>query len=299
MVPPMSTTASGTLKSLSDVLAQPETRPQVVAAAERVLEEEVASKGLAGLPIKAAFKVVKAIKPGLIADVLENLIDDFAAKLDPFYQEAVASGGSVEAVLVSKKSEAADALLGITDARAERTSNDGEIGLQAIAAHGQEACGSRPAPGGGDAEAVHLRNEYRFWLISFGFRSCLTPPRGLRPANFIGCDTDVRCAGVGGRCQRHRPGRARGDSGGQADGVADGLAGDKATNGVTVVGSEASGRKGLDLYRKVAPSVVVLDPRQPGFSGADLVRAFAPSNRSRPKSWWSAPTTGTKTSPRP
>ena len=53
---------------------------------------------------------------------MDNLLDDFAARLDPFYQ-AVPAGRSLPAHFVSQGSPIAEALLGITDERAQRAQN--------------------------------------------------------------------------------------------------------------------------------------------------------------------------------
>lgn len=111
------------MASLHEILTRPGTRPRVVADCERIIEEEVASKGLAGLPIKAAYKVVKAVKPGFVPEVIDNLLDDFASALDPLFQEAQQKGQPVDAFLSARASDAAEALLGITDARAQRAKN--------------------------------------------------------------------------------------------------------------------------------------------------------------------------------
>jgi hypothetical protein len=94
---------------------------------ERLVEDEVAAKGgLTGIAIKGAFKVVSTVKPGVIREALDHLLDDFVNRLDPLYQTHRASGGDARtfpAFLVQKKGEAADLLLGVTDERARRAHN--------------------------------------------------------------------------------------------------------------------------------------------------------------------------------
>jgi hypothetical protein len=105
------------MSTLKEILSRPGTRPQVIRDCEQVIEEEVSSKGLTGIAIKGAFAVVKAIKPGFIPEVIDGLLDDFADRLDPMYQAAKAKNFNARA------GEAAEALLGITDQRAERAKN--------------------------------------------------------------------------------------------------------------------------------------------------------------------------------
>ncbi|MBN2575331.1 MAG: hypothetical protein JXP73_12270 [Deltaproteobacteria bacterium] len=111
------------MSTLKEILSRPGTRPQVIRDSEQIIEEEVASKGLAGIPIKAAFAVVKAIKPGFIPEVIDGLLDDFADRLDPLYQEAKSKNEPITAYFNARAGEAAEALLGITDERAARAKN--------------------------------------------------------------------------------------------------------------------------------------------------------------------------------
>jgi hypothetical protein len=111
------------MSTLKDILSRPGARPQVIRDCEQIIEEEVASKGLAGIPIKAAYAVVKAIKPGFIPEVIDGLLDDFADRLDPLYQAAKAKNEAITTYFGARVGEAAEALLGITDERARRAKN--------------------------------------------------------------------------------------------------------------------------------------------------------------------------------
>jgi hypothetical protein len=110
------------MPTLSDILGAQPKRGQVVDDGVKVLDEEVSDKGgISGLAIKAAFGVVKGIKPGFIREVVDALLDDFLKALDPIYQEAVAAGKRPGEYLKANVSRAADALLSITDARVKRS----------------------------------------------------------------------------------------------------------------------------------------------------------------------------------
>ena len=111
------------MSTLKEILSRPGARPEVVRDCEQIINEEVASKGLAGLPIKAAHAVVKAIKPGFIPEVIDGLLDDFADRLDPLYQAAKTKNEPVAAYFSAHAADAAEALLGITDQRAQRSKN--------------------------------------------------------------------------------------------------------------------------------------------------------------------------------
>ena len=99
-------------------------RPAVIADSLRVLDAEVADKGgLSGMAVKTAYKVVKGISPDFLERVVDALFDDFMDALDPIYQEAAASGTSPRAKLTQNTDRVADALLGITDRRAQSAKN--------------------------------------------------------------------------------------------------------------------------------------------------------------------------------
>ena len=109
------------MPTLNELLGAPPKRPLVVDDCCQVLEAEDADKGgLSGVAIKGAYSVVKGIKPGFVREVVDGLLDDFLRALDPLYQDAVKSGVPAGAYLVTNKDRMAEALLGVTDARAQR-----------------------------------------------------------------------------------------------------------------------------------------------------------------------------------
>lgn len=112
------------MATLKELLGGDDKRGAVVEDALRVLDAEVADKGgLTGMGIKTAFKVVKGISPGFLRGIVNNLLDDFLDALDPIYQEAVAQGKAPRAHLEADRPRVANALLAITDARAQRAKN--------------------------------------------------------------------------------------------------------------------------------------------------------------------------------
>jgi len=109
------------MPSLKDFVAEADKRRAVVDDACRVLDLEVADKGgVSGFAIRTAYKLVQGIKPGFVREVVDHLLDDFLGALDPVYQEALQKKQAPGAYLRQNSSRVADALLGITDRRAER-----------------------------------------------------------------------------------------------------------------------------------------------------------------------------------
>lgn len=114
------------MPTLSEILLDSEAKPDVVRDCVQLIDDEVRDKsGLSGLAVKGAFAVVKALKPNMVQHQVTDLLPDFVAKLEPFWAEHQEKGGgrSIADYVVSRKSEVADALLSITDRRAERTTN--------------------------------------------------------------------------------------------------------------------------------------------------------------------------------
>ncbi len=112
------------MPSLSDQLLRPEAKPHVIDGCCTLIEREVSGKrGLSGVAVKAGFAVVTKVKPGFIREVVTTLLPEFAASLDPIYQQSAseAGGRSVAEVFTSRvtsdRMHAAEALLGVTDRR--------------------------------------------------------------------------------------------------------------------------------------------------------------------------------------
>jgi len=113
------------MPSLKQSLLVPGVRPRVIADCCLLIDDEVAAKsGLAGFAIKAGYGVVKALKANIIPEVLEGMLDDFVARLEPFVAAwSAAPTGSLADYLVARPGEIAESLLAISDTRAHKTSN--------------------------------------------------------------------------------------------------------------------------------------------------------------------------------
>lgn len=109
------------MASLSEQLGTGEKRQKLIVDAQQVLDQEVADKsGLTGMAIKGAYKVVQGVRPGFTQHVIDALLDDFLAALDPLYQEAAANKRPAAAYILERKGQVADALLAVTDRKAQR-----------------------------------------------------------------------------------------------------------------------------------------------------------------------------------
>jgi hypothetical protein len=112
------------MPTLNEILLVPGNRPKLIADCVKVIEEEVDAKGgLTGLAVKAAFAVVKAVKPGFVPEAVDHMLNDFVTRLEPFWADAQARNEPIGALMNGRAGQVADALLAISDERAARAQN--------------------------------------------------------------------------------------------------------------------------------------------------------------------------------
>ncbi|MCC6750747.1 MAG: hypothetical protein IT371_24030 [Deltaproteobacteria bacterium] len=114
------------MKDLRTIASDPEKRKTLIKDCVELLDSEVKSKtGLSGIAVKTAYGLVKAIKPGVVEESFDNLLDDFTEVLQSYFQKYQEEGsrGTVEAYLAARSADVAESLLGITDRRAAKSSS--------------------------------------------------------------------------------------------------------------------------------------------------------------------------------
>lgn len=114
------------MSTLKEILCAPGNRANVIRDVEALIDAEVASKsGISGLAIKAAYKTIKAVKPGVISEAVDSLLDRFVERLEPFHAEWIGANRTpgFDAFLSSRATPVANALLGVTDDRARTTTH--------------------------------------------------------------------------------------------------------------------------------------------------------------------------------
>jgi hypothetical protein len=114
------------VKQLKTLTEDPNKRQVLIADCVQLINDEVKSKkGISGAAVKTAFAMVKALRPRILEDSVDGLLDEFAAALQPYYEQYQESGesGRLETYLQNRSSEVAESLLGITDRRAETSSH--------------------------------------------------------------------------------------------------------------------------------------------------------------------------------
>ena len=107
--------------TLQEILLTPDTQPQVTADCLTLIKQEVSAKsGVSGIAVKLAYKTVNAFASGYLQSMVENLLPDMIAKLEPYWADFNASGASGFGDYLAKRGdEVSDALLSVTDARAQ------------------------------------------------------------------------------------------------------------------------------------------------------------------------------------
>ncbi len=110
------------MASLVDVLTDSTKKGDVVRDCLEIIDREVDDKGgLSGMAIKAGYRAVQGIKPGFVRNVVTDLLPEFASAIDPVFQEAKSGSKPTAAHLEANASRVADALLAITDGKAQRS----------------------------------------------------------------------------------------------------------------------------------------------------------------------------------
>lgn len=110
--------------TLHDILTAPETMPNAVKDGIALVDGQISDKsGISGAAIKLAYKTVTTFSPDHIQYMVFTLLPQIAEKLQPYWDDFRADGGGVFGDYLAKRGdEVSEALLTITDARAEGSS---------------------------------------------------------------------------------------------------------------------------------------------------------------------------------
>ncbi|MGD0673944.1 MAG: hypothetical protein ABSC94_00910 [Polyangiaceae bacterium] len=109
------------MPNLTEAFSSESNKSAVTDDCVALIDAEVADKGgLTGLAIKAGYRAVQGIKPGFVRQVVSDLLPDFARALEPLHNEAKTNGRSVRDHFTANAPRVADALLSITDDKANR-----------------------------------------------------------------------------------------------------------------------------------------------------------------------------------
>lgn len=109
--------------ALKEILLAPDRRETVVKDIETLVDAEVADKnGVGGMAVKSGYALVKKINSTFVPEAVDSMLDRWVESMEPFYAQYREKGeGTFADHLTAHSSEAADALLGVTDERAENS----------------------------------------------------------------------------------------------------------------------------------------------------------------------------------
>ena len=107
--------------TLQEILLAPETQPQVIEDCNLLIKQEVSDmSGISGTAIKLAYKTVIAFASNHVRYLIETLLPKMAEQLEPYWADFSASGGGDFGDYLAKRGdEVSEALLTVTDTRAE------------------------------------------------------------------------------------------------------------------------------------------------------------------------------------
>jgi hypothetical protein len=89
-----------------------------------LIQQQVSeTSGISGAAVKVAYKTATTFANGYIRHMVENLLPELADKLEPYWADFSANGGSEFGDYLAKRSdEVSEALLSVTDARCAASS---------------------------------------------------------------------------------------------------------------------------------------------------------------------------------
>ncbi|TVQ90118.1 MAG: hypothetical protein EA397_14305 [Deltaproteobacteria bacterium] len=110
-------------ETLTQILHDETRRWAVARDGAQLVADEVASRsGLRAAALKAGFKTIRRLKPGIIEEAMYHLLPSFAPKVDPHWERAVASGDP-SGYFDRHAAAIAESLLEVTDAKAQQAKN--------------------------------------------------------------------------------------------------------------------------------------------------------------------------------
>jgi hypothetical protein len=112
--------------TLIEILLAPERRQTIVSELQTLVDDEVSAKGgMSGFAVKGSFAVVKRFKSGFIPHAINQMLPEFAHKLQPYYAKYdPARDGSLSDYLVANASAVSDVLLQVADGRARKSGHE-------------------------------------------------------------------------------------------------------------------------------------------------------------------------------
>jgi hypothetical protein len=113
------------MSALKQRLLDPGTRPALVKDCVALIDDRVSNiKGFTGVAVRGGYATVKAIKTGFVDGVVDALLDEWVDEMLAFeaeFHRSVSAPDRFSAFLVTHRTRVAEALITVTDRRAETT----------------------------------------------------------------------------------------------------------------------------------------------------------------------------------
>jgi hypothetical protein len=110
-------------KTLADYVAVPPVRGNFINECVTLVDGEVRGKrGLGGIAVRGAYATVKAIKRGLVPELVEALLDEWLHNIEHYHTDwKKGASASFTSYVTARSEDVADDLLKVTDERAARS----------------------------------------------------------------------------------------------------------------------------------------------------------------------------------
>lgn len=110
--------------TLLEILNDDTLRTRFLKDGEALIAQQVqAKRGLSGMAVKAGFKAIQKVSPSVINSALQNLLPAFQPVIEPYFEQGQNSAEGVAAYFQANASEIAEAMLSVTDRKANGAKN--------------------------------------------------------------------------------------------------------------------------------------------------------------------------------
>ena len=112
------------MASLAQAVQDQQKRPLIIKDCAALINDQVSKKrGMTGIAVKGAFKMIRSFKPGIIPRSIDDMLDEFSVKIDPFWTRCQSESADPVQFFTRNSKDISNALLSITDERASNSPN--------------------------------------------------------------------------------------------------------------------------------------------------------------------------------
>ena len=109
---------------LAQAVQDQQKRTLIIKDCAALIDDQVSKKrGMTGIAVKGAFKMIRSFKPGIIPRSIDDMLDEFSVKIDPFWTRCQEEQSDPAQFFTRNSTDISNALLSITDERARNSPN--------------------------------------------------------------------------------------------------------------------------------------------------------------------------------